>query len=388
VKLASSLVHGSEPRDPHRAVAPPLYQTATFRQPGVDEPGEYDYTRSGNPTRTLLETQLATLEGGSGAGAYASGMAAIAALLRLVPEGGEVIASADLYGGTVRLLSQVAPRQGIRVCFVDGGDPETVEAAFSPRTRLLLVESPGNPLLSIADLARLAELAHARSALLAVDNSMLTGLLQRPLALGADLVVSSATKFLGGHSDVTGGVVVARDAALLAELAFHRNAEGTALAPFECWLLLRGLKTLPLRLERQCASAATIASWLAAHPLVERVYYPGLPGHHWNDVHRRQASGDGAVLSFTTGDPARSRCLVDATRLFDLAVSFGSVSSAISLPCRMSHRSVPAALRARLAPPEDLVRLAIGIEDAEDLREDLDRALARTAEVGAVAASA
>jgi len=360
-------------------VAPPLYQTATFRQPSLDEPGDYDYTRSGNPTRTLLEEQLAAVEGGSGACAFASGMAAISALLRLLTAGEEIVAGADLYGGTIRLLAQVAPRQGLAVRFVDATDVAAVEAALTPRTRLLLVETPGNPLLRIVDLAALAALAQARAALLAVDNSMLTGLQQRPLALGAHLVVSSTTKFLGGHSDGTGGVVVARDEALLRELAFYRNAEGNALPPFECWLLLRGLKTLPLRLERQVTTAGRLAARLAAHPAVDRVYYPGLATHEGLAVHRRQASADGAVVSFTTGDAERSRRLVEATRLFDLAVSFGSVASAISLPCRMSHASVPAELRERLAPPPDLVRLAIGIEAAEDLWEDLAQALEASA---------
>jgi cystathionine beta-lyase len=375
VKLATRLVHCRDEKDPYRAVAPPLYQTATFHQPGAGDHGEYDYTRSGNPTRTLVEEQLAALEGGSAAFAYASGMAAIAALTRLVPAGGEVVAGADLYGGTVRLLSQVAPRQGIGVRYVDATDPAEVAAALGPHTRLLLVESPGNPLLAIADLAALGALARARGVLLAVDNSLLSPVLQRPLELGADLVVASTTKFLGGHSDTTGGVVVTSDPALAAELAFQQNAEGTGLSPFDCWLLLRGLKTLPLRVERQCATALALATRLAAHPGIERVHYPGLPQHPGHAVHRRQATGDGAVLSFTTGDPERSRRLVESTRLFDLAVSFGSVSSAISLPCSMSHASVPTALRERLAPPPDLVRLAVGIEDPDDLWGDLHQAL-------------
>ena len=379
MKLSTRLVRCRDPRDPYRAVAPPLYQTATFHQPGPDEPGEFDYTRSGNPTRRLVEEQLAGLEGARSAFAYASGMAAIAALTRLVPAGGEIVAGADLYGGTIRLLARTAPRQGIAVRFVDATDPALVAAALGPSTRLLLVETPGNPSLSICDVAALAAAAHERGALLAVDNSLLSPALQRPLALGADLVVSSTTKFLGGHSDSTGGVVAVDDGELAGELAFQQNAEGTALSPFDSWLLLRGLKTLPLRVERQCRTAALLAARLAAHPLVERVYYPGLPAHPGHLLHRRQASGDGAVLSFTTGDARRSRLVVSAVRHFDLAVSFGSVASAISLPCTMSHASVPAALRARLAPREDLVRLSIGIEDPGDLWSDLERALAGAA---------
>ena len=375
MKLATRLVHCGDPQDPYRALAPPLYQTATFSQPGPDEPGEYDYTRSGNPTRALVEAQLAALEGASAAFAYGSGMAALCALLRLVPAGAEVVAGADLYGGTVRLLSQVAPRQGIAVRYVDATDVGAVAAALGPRTRLLLVESPGNPLLAVADLRALAVLARRHEVLLAVDNSLLGPLLQRPLELGAQLVVASTTKFLGGHSDTTGGMVAVRDEALARELAFHQNAEGTALSPFESWLLLRGLKTLPLRLERQQRTAASLATLLAAHPGVARVYYPGLPQHSGHAVHRSQASGDGAVLSFTTGDAARARRLVAALRLFPLAVSFGSVTSTASLPCTMSHASVPPALRGRLLPPPDLVRLSIGIEDVEDLSADLEQAL-------------
>jgi cystathionine beta-lyase len=388
VKLATRLVHCGDPRDPYRSVAPPLYQTATFRQASLDDPGEFDYTRSGNPTRSLLEGELAALEGASHAFAYASGMAAIAALLRLVPAGGEVVAGADLYGGTVRLLSRVAPRLGIAVRHVDASDPGAVAEALSPQTRLLLVENPGNPLLGICDIAAVAALARRRGVPFAVDNSLLGPLLQRPLELGADLVVASTTKQLGGHSDGTGGAIATNDAALAAELAFHRNAEGNGLAPFECWLLLRGLKTLPLRVERQCATASRVAAALVANPAVERVFHPGLPGHPGHAVHRRQARGDGAVVSFTTGDPERSRRLVEAARVFDLAVSFGSVASAISLPCRMSHASVPAELRDRLGPPPDLVRLGIGVEDPDDLLADLAQALAVAAAADAVAGGA
>jgi cystathionine beta-lyase len=376
VNPATRLVRCGDPRDPYRAVAPPLYQTATFRQASLDDPGDYDYTRSGNPTRALLEGELAELEGARRAYAYASGMAALAAVLRLVPTGGEVVAGADLYGGTLRLLGRVAPRLGIAVRHVDAADTAAVAAALGPCTRLLLVECPGNPLLGICDLAALAELARRRGALFAVDNSLLGPLLQRPLALGADLVVASTTKGLGGHSDTTGGMVATRDERLAGELAFHQNAEGTALAPFECWLLLRGLKTLPLRVARQCATAAQLAARLAAHPGVARVFHPSLPDHPGRAVHRRQATGDGAVLSFTTGDAARAKRVVESARVFDLAVSFGSVASAISLPCRMSHASVPDELRARLAPPPDLVRLAVGIEEIDDLWGDLTAALA------------
>jgi cystathionine beta-lyase len=344
--------------DPYGAVAPPIYQTATFRQPSAVECGEYDYSRTANPTRSLVEQQIATLEGGRFACAFASGMAAISALTRLVRVGEEILAGDDLYGGTTRLLAKVAPHLGIRVRWVDATDPAAVEREIGPDTRLLLVESPTNPLLRVADLERLAAIARHRRVLLAVDNSLLSPILQRPLALGAHLVVHSATKALCGHGDVLAGAVVTDAPNLHERIAFHLNAEGAGLAPFDSWLLLRGMKTLALRIERQCATARTVASFLIAHPDTRQVFYPGL----------------GPVVSFTTGDPERSRRLVEAARLFTIAVSFGSVTSSISLPCHMSHASVPAELRDRLAPPADLVRLSVGIEDEDDLLDDLRQA--------------
>ncbi len=375
MKASTLCVHLSPGDDPYGATAPPIYQTATFRQPGATEFGEYDYSRTANPTRALAEQQIAALEGGAFACAFTSGMAALVAVTRLVKAGEEILAGDDLYGGTVRLLSRVAPGLGLRVRHVDTTDPAAVAAAVSPETRLLLVETPTNPLLRIADLARLAEIAHARGVLLAVDNSLLSPCLQRPLALGADLVIHSATKFLCGHGDVSAGAVVTDDPALHERLAFHLNAEGAGLAPFDSWLLLRGMRTLALRVERQGATAARIADFLAGHPRIEKVFFPALAPPEVRTVHERQASGWGSVVSFTTGDPERSKRIVEAARLFSIAVSFGSVGSSISLPCRMSHASIPAELRGRLGPPPDLIRLSVGIEDGEDLIEDLARAL-------------
>jgi cystathionine beta-lyase len=376
MKLATTCVQLPPTDDPYGASAPPIYQTATFRQPGATEFGEFDYSRTSNPTRALAEKQIAALEGGAFACAFGSGMAALVAVTRLVQSGEEILAGDDLYGGTVRLLSRVAPGLGVRVRHVDTTDPAAVAAALSPETRLLLVETPTNPLLRIADLARLAEIAHARNVLLAVDNSLLSPCLQRPLGLGADLVIHSATKFLCGHGDVSAGAVVTGDAALHERLAFHLNAEGTGLAPFDSWLLLRGMRTLALRVERQCATAIRIAEFLATHPRVEKVFFPTLAPPEIRAIHERQASGPGSVVSFTTGDPERSKRIVEAARLFSIAVSFGSVGSSISLPCRMSHASIPAELRGRLGPPPDLIRLSVGIEDADDLIADLERALA------------
>ena len=376
MKTSTRCVHLSAENDPYGAVVPPIYQTATFRQPTASEFGEYDYTRSGNPTRTLLETQLADLERGKHASVFASGMAAITALTRLVENGEEILAGDDLYGGTVRLLEQILPRQGIKVSYVDTTRLENVRAALTLRTKLVLVETPTNPLLQICDIRGLSRITREAGVVLAVDNSMLSPCLQQPLTLGADAVIHSATKFLCGHSDVTAGAVVTNDATIHERIAFHQNAEGAGLGPFESWLLLRGLKTLALRVERQNESAGKIARFLGLRREVRNVYYPGLQGHPGHDIHRAQAKGDGAVVSLTTGDPALSARIAEATKLFDIAVSFGSVGSTISLPCRMSHASIPAALRERLAPPPDLIRVSVGIENVDDLIEDLAQAFA------------
>ena len=374
MKAATQCVHCDGKGDPFGAISPPIYQTATFRQPTASEFGEYDYTRTANPTRTLVERQLAALEGGSHGYAFSSGMAAITALTRLLKFGDHIVAGNDLYGGTVRLLDQVLARAGTSVSYVDTTDLEEVSASLTERTRLLLIETPTNPLLRISDIKALAQLAHSAGAILAVDNTMLSPCFQQPLALGADVVIHSATKFLCGHSDVTAGALVTNDAQLHRRLAFQQNAEGAGLSPFESWLLLRGIKTLALRVARQNASASAIAQFLSLHPAVEKVSYPGLINHQGHQLHRAQATGDGAVISFTTGDASLSERFASATRLFDIAVSFGSVGSTISLPAKMSHASIPPTLKERMAPSPDLVRLSIGIEDMDDLIEDLARA--------------
>jgi len=376
VKTSTRCVHLETNGDPYGAVSPPIYQTSTFRQENASQFGEYDYTRTANPTRALLEQKLAALEDGGYACAFASGMAAITALTRTLEIGDHIIAGNDLYGGTVRLLDQVLSRSGIYVSYVDTTDPEEVRSNLNGRTRLVLIETPSNPLLRITDIKALADIAHSVGAILAVDNSMLSPCFQQPLALGADVVIHSATKFLCGHSDVTGGALITSNAELDRQLRFQQNAEGAGLAPFDSWLLLRGIKTLVVRAERQNASARTFAQFLLEQPAVKQVYFPGLSDHIDHQLHRRQATGDGAVISFTTGDPRFSQRIVSSTRLFSIAVSFGSVNSVISLPCAMSHASIPDSLKDRLAPPPDLIRLSIGIEDVEDLLADLDQAFA------------
>ena len=375
LKASTRCVHFPATADPYGAVVPPIYQTATFRQPSALEFGEYDYTRSGNPTRTLLEEQLAGLEGGTHACAFASGMAAITALTRILNSGDEIIAGDDLYGGTVRLLERVLSRQAITVRYVDTTKLEAVKEAVSQRTKLILIETPSNPLLRISDIRGLSHIASAAGVLLAVDNSMLSPILQQPLSLGADVVIHSATKFLCGHSDVTAGAIITNDSSLHEQIAFQQNAEGAALSPFESWLLLRGLKTLALRVEKQNDTARKIAQFLEIQQGVREVYHPGFKDHPGHELHRSQAEGDGSVVAFTTGDAEVSRKVVEATKLFTIAVSFGSVGSTISLPFRMSHASIPEHLRQRLAPPTDLVRVSVGIEDAIDLMADLSQAL-------------
>lgn len=376
MKFSTKLVRIDQcPEDPFRPVATPIYQTATFEQESALEFGRYDYSRSGNPTRSVLESQLAELEGGTRAFAFSSGLAALTALTRLLRVGDEIIACDDLYGGTYRLFSRILPRSGVTVKYVDLTDPANLERAIGPRTRLVHVETPTNPLLRICDVRALARIAHKGGAWLSVDSTAMSPYLQRPLELGADLVVHSATKALCGHSDVTAGVAAVREKSLADELAFIQNGEGAGLGPQDCFLLLRGIKTLALRLDRQQASARRIAEFLARHPAVKRVYFPGLEGHGGSALHASQASGPGGVVSFETGDLEVSRRLVEGLELFSVTVSFGGVGSSASLPCRMSHASIPAEVRGSRRLPEDLVRLSVGIEDADDLLGDLERGL-------------
>ena len=375
MKTSTRCVQLGTGNDLHGAIVPPIYQTATFVQPTATEFGDFDYTRSGNPTRSLLEEQLASLEDATYASAFASGMAALTALTRIVRSGEEIIAGDDLYGGTVRLLERIASTQGVTVRYVDTTDLDLVRSNLTSSTRLILIETPSNPLFRITDIRALSLIARDVGALLAVDNSMLSPVFQRPLNLGADIVIHSATKFLCGHSDVTAGAIITNDRSVHESISFQQNAEGAGLSPFESWLLLRGLKTLALRVERQNKSAHRVAEFLESHSSVARVFYPGLVSNEGHKIHRQQSEGDGAVVSFTTDDPDFSVRLVEATRLFKIAVSFGSVGSTISLPCRMSHASIPLALRDRIGPPADLVRLSVGIEDVDDLIDDLSHAL-------------
>jgi cystathionine beta-lyase len=376
MKFASRLVQfDAAPGDRFRPTATPIYQTATFEQEHADQFGDYDYSRSGNPTRTVLEEQVARLEGGTRGFAFASGMAAITAVASTLRAGDEIVAESDLYGGTCRLFTRILTRAGIAVHYADAGNLEAFAAKITPRTRLFFVESPTNPLLRVVDLQALAAMAHENHALLAVDNSLMSPYLQNPLALGADIVVHSATKFLGGHADVMGGVVVVRDAKLAEDLYLMQNGEGSALAPFDCFLLLRGLKTLKLRVDAQQHNALAVAEFLAADARVERVLYPGLTRDPGYALQHQQASGAGSVLCFTTRSPEAARAVAEHAKMFQISVSFGSVHSTISLPGCMSHASVPTEIAAVRRLPPELVRVSVGIEDAGDLIDDLDQAL-------------
>jgi cystathionine beta-lyase len=364
------------PGDRYTPANTPIYQTATFRQDDATSFGEYDYSRSGNPTRAVLEKQIASLESGSRGFCFATGLAAITAITRLVAPGEEIVACDDLYGGTYRLFSRILAKRGINVRYVDFTDLDSVAAAVSSNTRLVYLETPTNPLLQIIDISAVAEIAHRSGSLVCVDNSTMSPYLQRPLELGADIVLHSATKFLCGHSDVMAGAVVVNDEELAQELYLIQNGEGAVLAPFDSYLVLRGLKTLSLRLDRQQQNATAIAEWLSEHADVDHVYFPGLAENAHLRIHRSQSTGNGAVLSFATGNPEFSRAVVEATRLFAITVSFGGVNSTISLPNYMSHASIPAHLRQQKSIPADLVRISVGVEDIGDLLEDLNQGFA------------
>ncbi|XP_031128015.1 cystathionine beta-lyase, chloroplastic isoform X1 [Ipomoea triloba] len=361
--------------DPYDALSTPLYQTATFKQPSATEYGPYDYTRSGNPTRDALEKLLAKLEKADRAFCFTSGMAALAAVTRLVGTGEEIVAGDDIYGGSDRLLSQVVPKSGIVVKRVDTTNLDEVASAIGAKTKLVWLESPTNPRQQICDIRKIAEMAHAHGALVLVDNSIMSPVLCCPLELGADIVMTSATKFISGHSDLMAGILAVKGERLGRELYFLQNAEGAGLAPFDCWLCLRGIKTMALRVEKQQENAQKIAEYLTSHPRVKKVNYAGLPGHPGRSLHYSQAKGAGSVLSFWTGSLALSKHVVETTKYFSVTVSFGSVKSLISLPCFMSHASIPAAVREARGLTEDLVRISVGIEDVNDLIADLDYAL-------------
>ncbi len=373
MQFETRAIHVGQDPDPRTgAVTVPIYQTSTFAQPRVGEHTGYEYARTGNPTRTALQECLASLEGTEEAVCFASGLAAVDAVFRLLSPGDHVVMANDVYGGTWRQIAQVHARFGIEVSAVDLGDLQAVEAAMTSATRLIWAETPSNPLLKILDLAALATIAHAHDARLVADNTFATPYLQRPLEFGADIIVHSTTKYLGGHSDVVGGAVCT-DAATAEQLAFLQNAVGAVPGPFDAWLTLRGVKTLGVRMDRHSANAARIADWLTEHDRVVDVAYPGLASHPGHDVAAKQMDAFGGMISFrVAGGIDAAKQVAEATKLFFLAESLGGVESLIEHPGIMTHASVAGTV---LEVPDDLLRLSVGIEDVDDLLADLDRAL-------------
>ncbi len=367
---------GQKPCETTGAVVPPVYFSSTFAQKAAGDWGKYDYSRSGNPTRDNLQETVAALEGGGHSLAYSSGMAAIHGVSMLLSAGDQIVASADIYGGTYRLFHKILKRSGIDICLVSGGSSEAFEKAVTAKTKLIWIENPGNPLLSLIDIEACAAIAKKYNALLAVDNTFATPVLTQPLTLGADIVVHSATKYLGGHSDLLGGVVTVKDKELYEELYFIQNASGATLGAMDAFLCSRGIKTLAVRVKEQCRNALEIARFLENHPYVKRVFYPGLVSHEQHDLALKQLKGGfGGVMSFELHEGFEvAKRAVSHCRLFRLAVSLGAVESLIEHPASMSHASYDTRERRRHGISDGLVRISIGLEACEDLIVDLDRA--------------
>jgi len=357
------------------AISPPIHLSATYRHPGVGESTGYDYTRSINPTREILEKGLAELEGGARGLAFSSGMAALTTFFLHFSQGDHLVVSEDLYGGTYRVLDQIFANFGLTVTYVDTTDTAAVAGAVTGQTKALLIETPGNPLLGIADLAALGQLCRKHKLIFAVDNTFLSPILQRPFEFGADVVIYSATKYLGGHNDLCAGVLVAREEDLGERLYFLQNSTGAILPPIDCWLLLRSLKTLNLRIERHCKNALIVARWLEEHPKVTESYYPGLENHPGHELSRRQANGFGGMISFRVESEELARTVLKRLRLISFAESLGGVESLMTLPAIQTHGDIPEAERQRLGICERLLRLSVGTESVEDIIADLEQAL-------------
>jgi cystathionine beta-lyase/cystathionine gamma-synthase len=366
---------GQRPDQETGAIMSPIYQTSTYVQDGLGRHKGFEYARTRNPTRDALERNVAALEGAAHGFAFASGLAATDAVLKLLSAGDHVICGSNVYGGTHRIMTQVFERLGLRFAFVDTRDSANIAAAVTDATRMIYVETPTNPMMHLTDLAAVAALARDRELVLVVDNTFATPVLQQPVALGADVVLHSTTKYLNGHSDMVGGMVLTTRDDLAERLAFLQNAVGAVPGPMDCWLALRGTKTLHLRMERHDQNGRRIAAWLAEHPAVLRVYYPGLPSHPQHELARRQMSGFGGMISLDVGSLEAARAAVEHTRVFALAESLGGVESLIGHPASMTHASVPRAMREEMGLTDGLVRLSVGIEDVDDLLEDLERAL-------------
>jgi cystathionine beta-lyase len=372
----TDIIH-SIPIDPLTgAISVPIYQTSTFVQeaPGVNK--GFDYARTNNPTRQALEKIIAELEGGTVAAAFASGLSAIDAVIKLLQSGDEIIAVDDIYGGAFRLFTQVYQKFGITVNYVDTTNAENVFNAITPKTKLIWIETPSNPTLKISDIAAIAKIAKASNCLLCVDNTFASPVLQKPLLLGADIAVHSATKYLGGHSDLIAGLVIARDKELGERIKFIQNASGAVLSPFDSWLVIRGIETVSLRIKQHCISAQQVAEFLEQHPHVDKVYYPGLKSHINHDIASKQSKGFGGIVSFCLKDDREEAAVqfVTSTKIFKLAESLGGIKSLLCHPANMTHKSIPAEKRRAAGVADSLIRLSVGLEEADDLIADLQQA--------------
>jgi len=377
LRFATRAVHAGQVPEPLAgAVMTPIYQTSTYVQQGLGKHKGYEYARTSNPTREALERNIAALEGGRHGFAFGSGLAALDAVIKLLSAGDHVVSGENVYGGSHRQMTHIWARLGLSFTFVDGGDAAAVAAAVTPKTKIVYAETPTNPMMRLCDLAATGEIARQAGALFVVDNTFATPFFQQPLQFGADIVLHSTTKYLNGHSDMIGGMLVTSRDDLADRLAFLQNSSGAVPGPFDCWLALRGAKTLALRMRQHDASGRRIAEWLGTHPRVKRVYYPGLPSHPQHDLARRQMKGFGGMISIELGDLGVARRFVERTKIFALAESLGGVESLIGHPASMTHASVPREMRERMGLTDSLVRLSVGIEDVEDLIADLDQALA------------
>ena len=374
-RFATRSVHAGQILEPLAgAVMTPIYQTSTYVQPALGQHKGYEYARTQNPTREALERNVAALEGATHGFAFGSGLAALDTVLKLLRRGDHVVCGENVYGGTHRLMERIYGELGLSFTFVDMRDVANVERALTPATRMVYCETPTNPMMQLADLAAVGDLTQARGLLYVVDNTFATPFFQRPLEFAADIVLHSTTKYLNGHSDMVGGLLVTSRDDLAERIGFIQNAAGGVPGPMDCWLALRGIKTLPLRMRQHDASGRRVAEWLARRRDVVKLYYPGLPSHPQHDLACRQMSGFGGMISLDLGDAGRARRFVEATRIFALAESLGGVESLIGHPASMTHASVPPAMRQGMGLTDSLVRLSCGVEDAEDLLEDLDQA--------------
>ena len=379
MKFNTKTIHGGQHHDPSTgAVMPPIYQTSTFVQTSPGQPiGDYEYSRASNPTRTALEEALASIENGNRALAFSSGLAATDCILRSFKAGDEIIAMDDLYGGTYRMFTRIYKDSGIKFHFLDMNDIEKFKSLINENTKLVWVETPTNPLMKLADIEEIAKITKQKSILFAVDNTFATPYLQKPLDLGADIVMHSATKYLGGHSDVIAGALIVKDETLGNQLHFQQFATGATLGPMDSFLVLRGIKTLHLRMQRHCENGEKIAAFLNVHPKIKTVYYPGLKNHPFHEIAKKQMNGFGGMVSFifVSGKKEDSIAFLEKLKLFTLAESLGGVESLANHPALMTHASIPEEKRKEVGITDDLVRLSVGVEDIEDLIADLEQAL-------------